>query len=188
MAEGKMDMTMDFTARIIRDIVPGSPVVFISGFHVGCYSLIGSDRISTVRDLKGKKVWAWANMTSAPAIFFKTLVAYVGIDPDKDIEYVLVPNDEALELFKSGKIDALMSVPPGPQQLREQGIGRVLVDTNVDRPWSQYFCCLMIGARQFVTKYPIATKRALRALMKANDLVARNLTWWPATRQWPHNF
>ena len=174
MAEGKMDMTMDFTARIIRDIVPGSPVVFISGFHVGCYSLIGSDRISTVRDLKGKKVWAWANMTSAPAIFFKTLVAYVGIDPDKDIEYVLVPNDEALELFKSGKIDALMSVPPGPQQLREQGIGRVLVDTNVDRPWSQYFCCLMIGARQFVTKYPIATKRALRALMKANDLVARN--------------
>ena len=174
MAEGKMDMTMDFTARIIRDIVPGSPVVFISGFHVGCYSLIGSDRISTVRDLKGKKVWAWANMTSAPAIFFKTLVAYVGIDPDKDIEYVLAPNDKALELFKSGKIDALMSVPPGPQQLREQGIGRVLVDTNVDRPWSQYFCCLMIGTRQFITKYPIATKRALRALMKANDLVADN--------------
>ena len=174
MAEGKMDMTMDFTARIIRDIVPGSPVVFISGFHVGCFSLIGSDRISTVRDLKGKKVWAWANMTSAPAIFFKTLVAYVGLDPDKDIEYVLVPNDEALELFKSGKIDAFMSVPPGPQQLREQGIGRVLVDTNVDRPWSQYFCCLMIGTRQFITKYPIATKRALRALMKANDLVAGN--------------
>ena len=174
MAEGKMDMTMDFTARIIRDIVPGSPVVFISGFHVGCYSLIGSDRISTVRDLKGKKVWAWTSMRSAPAIFFKTLVAYVGLDPDKDIEYVLVPNDEALELFKSGKIDAFMSVPPGPQQLREQGIGRVLVDSNVDRPWSQYFCCLMIGTRQFITKYPIATKRALRALMKANDLVASN--------------
>jgi len=174
MAEGKMDMTMDFTARIIRDIVPGSPVVFISGFHVGCFSLIASDRISTVRDLKGKKVWPWTTGRSAPAIFFKALVAYVGLDPDKDIEYVLVPNDEALELFKSGKIDAFMSVPPGPQQLREQGIGRVLVDTNVDRPWSQYFCCLMIGTRQFITKYPIATKRALRALMKANDLVASN--------------
>lgn len=171
MAEGKMDMTMDFTGRIIRDIVLGSPVVFISGFHVGCYSLIGSDRISTVRDLKGKKVWAWTSMRSGPAIFFKTLVAYVGLDPDKDIEYVTVPKDEALELFKSGKIDAFMSFPPGPQQLREQGIGRVLVDTNVDRPWSQYFCCLMIGTRQFITKYPIATKRAL---MKANDLVARN--------------
>ena len=174
MAEGKMDMTMDFTARIIRDIVPGSPVVFISGFHVGCFSLIASDRISTVRDLKGKKVWPWTTGRSAPALFFKALVAYVGLDPDKDIEYVLVPNDEALELFKSGKIDAFMSVPPGPQQLREQGIGRVLVDTNVDRPWSQYFCCLMIGTRQFITKYPIATKRALRALMKANDLVASN--------------
>ncbi|MDH3327657.1 MAG: ABC transporter substrate-binding protein [Desulfobulbaceae bacterium] len=174
MAEGKIDMTTEFTGRMIRDVVPGNELVFISGLHVGCYSLIGSKRINSVRDLKGKKVWAWTNMRSGPVIFFKALIAYVGLDPDKDVEYVLVPKAEAMELFKQGKIDAFMSFPPGPQQLREQGIGRVLVDTNVDRPWSQYFCCLMLGTRQFITKYPIATKRALRALMKANDLVAKD--------------
>jgi len=174
MAEGKIDMTTEFTGRMIRDVVPGNELVFISGLHVGCYSLIGSDRINSVRDLKGKKVWAWTNMRSGPVIFFKALIAYVGLDPDKDVEYVLVSKAEAMELFKQGKIDAFMSFPPGPQQLREQGIGRVLVDTNIDRPWSQYFCCLMLGTRQFITKYPIATKRALRALMKANDLVAKD--------------
>lgn len=174
MAQGKIDMTTEFSGRMIRDVVPGNELVFISGLHVGCYSLIGSKRINSIRDLKGKKVWAWTNMRSGPVIFFKALIAYVGLDPDKDVEYVLVPKPEAMELFKQGKIDAFMSFPPGPQQLREQGIGRVLVDTNVDRPWSQYFCCLMLGTRQFITKYPIATKRAIRALMKANDQVAKD--------------
>ena len=171
---GRVDFAADFTANSLMLWVPGDPIDFISGFHIGCYSLIGSDKIKTVRDLKGKKVWAWTSMRSGPAIFFKTLVAYVGLDPDKDIEYVLVPKDEAMELFKRGKIDALMSFPPGPQQLREQGIGRVLVDTNVDRPWSQYFCCMVNASKKFTRENPIATKRALRAILKSNDIVDRD--------------
>lgn len=172
MAEGKVDMTTEFVGRMIRDVVPGDELVFIAGLHAGCYSLIGSERVSSVRDLKGKKVWAWTNLRSGPVIFFKALVAYVGLDPERDIEYVTVSKEEAIELFLQGKIDAFMSFPPGPQQLRQLGIGRVLVDTNVDRPWSQYFCCLMLATRQFITRYPIATKRTLRALLMANDLVA----------------
>jgi NitT/TauT family transport system substrate-binding protein len=40
----------------------------------------------------------------------------------------------------------------------------------VDRPWSQYFCCMMAGNREFVRKYPVATKAVLRAILKAADL------------------
>lgn len=40
----------------------------------------------------------------------------------------------------------------------------------MDRPWSQYFCCLLAGRREFVDKHPIATKRILRAILKAADL------------------
>jgi NitT/TauT family transport system substrate-binding protein len=43
----------------------------------------------------------------------------------------------------------------------------------MDRPWSQYFCCLMAGNREFVRKNPVATKRALRAILKATDIAAR---------------
>ena len=42
----------------------------------------------------------------------------------------------------------------------------------MDRPWSQYCCCLVAGNRDFVRKYPIATKRALRAIFKAADVCA----------------
>ena len=47
------------------------------------------------------------------------------------------------------------------------------MNTATDRPWSQYFCCMLLGNRQFVEKNPVASKRALRAILKATDLCAR---------------
>ena len=41
-----------------------------------------------------------------------------------------------------------------------------------DRPWSHYFCCTVFGNRDFVRDNPVATKRFLRALLKAADLCA----------------
>jgi NitT/TauT family transport system substrate-binding protein len=42
----------------------------------------------------------------------------------------------------------------------------------MDRPWSQYFCCVVVGNTEFVRNYPVATKRALRAILKATDMCA----------------
>lgn len=146
----------------------------LSGFHVGCYALIGSDRVRSVRDLKGKTVWAGSLEHGGPHLFFSAIVSYVGLDPRKDIKYVWVKKDEAMDMFRSGKIDALISFPPGPQELMAKGIGRLLIDTNVDKPWSQYFCCMVSGQSDFVKNNPIAAKRALRAILKAIDVVARD--------------
>jgi NitT/TauT family transport system substrate-binding protein len=54
--------------------------------------------------------------------------------------------------------------------LRARHIGRVIFDTAVDRPWSQYFCCMLAGNPEFVRRHPVATKRAMRAILKATDL------------------
>ena len=42
----------------------------------------------------------------------------------------------------------------------------------VDRPWSQYFCCMLAGNPAFVRNNPVATKAVLRAIVKAADLCA----------------
>jgi NitT/TauT family transport system substrate-binding protein len=47
-----------------------------------------------------------------------------------------------------------------------------VVNSAADRPWSQYFCCLVAANREFVRKHPVATKRALRALLKAVNVCA----------------
>jgi NitT/TauT family transport system substrate-binding protein len=67
----------------------------------------------------------------------------------------------------------LLGFAPQPQELRARQIGQVILNTAVDRPWSQYYCCMLMAHREFVTKYPVATKRVLRAFLKATDLCAQ---------------
>ena len=100
------------------------------------------------------------------------MAAQVGLDPDKDIHWVADPAVKPIELFTQGKIDAFLGFPPEPQDLRARHIGRVILNSATDHPWSQYFCCLLGGDREYVSKYPIATKRVLRAVLKAADLCA----------------
>ena len=174
--DAAVDISPDFIALAMHNIEKQKnlPVKLLAGLHVGCYALVGSERINSVRDLKGKTVWTGSLKNNGPHIFFSAIVSYVGLDPRTDINYAWVKKDEAMELFKQGKIDAFMSFPPGPQELMAKGIGKLLVDTNVDKPWSQYFCCMISGQSDFVKNNPIATKRALRAILKANDIIARD--------------
>ena len=105
-------------------------------------------------------------------VFLASMVAYVGLDPGKDINWVVHPPAEAMQLLAEGKIDALIAFPPGPQELRAKQIGQVVVSSALDRPWSQYFCCMAVANREFARNYPVATKRALRAILKATDICA----------------
>src|SRR5262245_55001354 len=77
-----------------------------------------------------------------------------------------------MRLFAEGRIDAFLGFPPEPQELRAKGIGSVVVSTLNDRPWSQYFCCMVSASRDFVRTAPVATKRVLRAMLKATDICA----------------
>jgi NitT/TauT family transport system substrate-binding protein len=65
-----------------------------------------------------------------------------------------------------------MVSPPFPQELAAMKVGRVVINTAVDRPWSNYFCCMVTANREFVRQHPVATKRALRAIVKGADLCA----------------
>jgi len=134
--------------------------------------LVGTERVRAIRDLKGKTVAV--NGRGAPDhMFLASMAAYVGLAPQKDITWVTSPPAEAVQLLTEGKIDALMAFPPLVQELRAKRIGHVVVSSTVDRPWSQYFCCMVVGHREFVRKHPVATKRAVRAIVKATDLCAR---------------
>jgi NitT/TauT family transport system substrate-binding protein len=77
-----------------------------------------------------------------------------------------------MELFVERKVDAFLGFPPEPQELRARGISHVILNTTTDKPWSQYFCCVLVGNREFVHNHPVATKAFLRALLKANDICA----------------
>ena len=170
-ASGEADIGGDFAAPVILRIEAGDPIVMLAGEHIGCFELLGSERIRAIRDLKGRTV-AVPALDPAPYAFLASMAAYVGLDPRKDINWVNHSPDESMKLLAEGKIDAYLGFPPNPQEFRAKKIGRVVVNSAVDRPWSQYFCCMLVGNREFVRKNPVATKRALRAIMKSADLCA----------------
>jgi NitT/TauT family transport system substrate-binding protein len=142
----------------------------LAGVHVGCFEVFGHHGIRSIADLKGKSVGVLA-LGSSQHVYLATMLAYIGLDPRKDIAWVTPSASvKPIELFATGKVDAYLGFAPEPQDLRARQIGHVVVDSAVDRPWSQYFCCMLTSNREFVRQHPVATKRVLRAILKAADL------------------
>jgi NitT/TauT family transport system substrate-binding protein len=168
LAAGLIDLSQDDTTAYLMSLEAGAPITIVGGIHTGCWELFANASVRSVRDLKGKTVAA-AEGSSRQA-FVAGLATFVGLNPKKDITWVDYEPGKSLQLFAEGKIDAFMGFAPEPQELRAKKIGRVLIDLGSDQPWSQYFCCMAAANRDFLRKNPVATKRALRALLKAADL------------------
>ena len=167
-ARGEADFGFDFAADSVAMIDRGVAITVVSGVHVGCIELLAKQTIRSVSDLKGKRVGI-PGFGNSSHVHITLMAAEVGLDPSKDIDWVV---GSEKQLFIDGKIDAFIGVSPDPQELRARQIGHALLKTAVDRPWSQYFCCMLIGNREFVRNYPAATKRVVRTILKAADFCA----------------
>jgi len=170
-ARGEIDFGSNFAPVLVTGLDRGFPITALGPEHVGCFEVFGKEGIQSILDLKGKSVGVEA-IGSPTHLFLSVIAANIGIDPSKDINWVTSGSVKPMQLFMDGKIDAFLGLPPEPQQLRARHVGRVLLDSAVDRPYSHYICCLLIGSRDYVRNYPVATKRVLRAILKANELCA----------------
>ena len=168
-ARGEVDFTTNFSPPLIIAIDAGEPITIVAGEHIGCFEVFAREGIRGIPDLKGKTVGV-QGLRSSQYTFLSGMASYVGLDPAKDIRWVTSSSPKPMELFAEGKIDAFLGLPPEPQELRARNIGRVIFNSATDRPWSQYFCCMVAGNRDYVRKHPVATKRVLRAIIKATDL------------------
>jgi NitT/TauT family transport system substrate-binding protein len=168
-ADGAVDFSVTFAVNHIQAIDHGAPITILAGVHAGCYELFAREGLGSITELKGKQVGL---QNGSPALL-KLMAVQVGLDPEKDFQWVIDPKVKPLDLFAAGKIDAFLGFPPEPQELRSRHAGHVILDTTVDRPWSQYFCCMLAGNREYVQRHPVATRRVVRAILKATDLCAQ---------------
>ena len=143
----------------------------MAGVHPGCFELFANEGIHRITDLKGRSVGTLA-LGSGGHVFLSAIATYVGLDAVKDINWVASLSPKPMELFAEGKVDAVLAFPPDSQQLRARNVGHVILNGTADRPWSQYFCCVLTANTDFIQKHPLATKRVVRAILKATDLCA----------------
>ena len=172
LVSGDAQMGMLFLGPFLLRLDEGAPLLILSGGHVGCLELFAHEPIRSVRDLKGRSVAVAGLLGTATHVFLATIMAYIGLDPRTDVTIVAHPPREAMRLFEAKKVDAYIAAPPFAQELHAKKIGHVVVNSSVDRPWSQYFCCVVAGHQEFVRKNPVATKRALRAILKGANICA----------------
>jgi NitT/TauT family transport system substrate-binding protein len=167
LGHGKFDFQSELSLALVTAIDRGLPITVVTGVHVGCYELFAHGGIRGIADLKGKRVGQLGGFD-----LIQMMAAYVGLDPKKDLILVDDPAAKPADLFVEGKLDAYLALPPEVQELRARKVGHVVLRTAVDRPWSQYFCCMLAANREYAARYPGATKRVMRAILKAADLCA----------------
>jgi NitT/TauT family transport system substrate-binding protein len=184
-ARGVLDFQTSLAfGSLPRAIETGLPIVALAGIHIGCFELFAREGIRHIADLKGKSVGLPG---TSPAALRTLMAAWVGLDPSKDFRWVTEtstrdqtlasdivtdPWTTPLDLFVEGKIDACLTGPEQGEELRARHAGHVIFNTTTDSPWSQYFCCMLVGNREYVRRYPVATRRVLHAILKTADLCA----------------
>jgi NitT/TauT family transport system substrate-binding protein len=170
-ADGEVDFDMLAAVDYLPLLDADRALTVLSGVHVGCFELRANDSIQSITDLRGKRVAATAPLGfSADYLLVSVMAAYVGLKPLTDIIWVTDSKVSQADLFTMGKVDAFVGFPPDPSQPCMESAGHLVVNTAHDRPWSDYFCCMVAANSHFTHNNPVATKRALRAILKATDI------------------
>jgi NitT/TauT family transport system substrate-binding protein len=172
-AAGDIDFGIGYAAALIPVIDAGAPLVMLGGIHVGCWRIFGTGDIKSMRDFKGKTV-SILGPDFTDGIFMAMTLANVGLNLRQDVKLVSNPPTENARLLSSGEVDAVVAFPPVSKDLQAKGIGTVVLNSLTDPPWSNYICCMAAVNGRWREKHPVATKRAVRAMLKGTDLVAKD--------------
>jgi NitT/TauT family transport system substrate-binding protein len=168
---GTVDFASTFAGTLVYHLDNGMPITALAGIHEGCYELFAHEPIRSISELRGKSI-AIQDLNSDGHHYLAMMAAHVGLDPKRDFNWIISPDGSAMNLFIERKADAFLAFPPEPQELRALHAGRAIISTIADKPWSQYFCCALYGSKDFIQRHPVATRRYLRALLKATDYCA----------------
>jgi NitT/TauT family transport system substrate-binding protein len=175
LALGGYDVTHHLIMYFLKPIEQGLDVKFTGGIHRGCLRVQASSKgnIHSVKDLRGKKIGV-PGMGTPPFIFANRVLGANGIDPKKDVEWLVFPAGELGLALDKGEVDAVADSEPIGSMLVAQGKVRNIADQAVDMPYKEEYCCAVLANGKFLKKNPNAVAAATRALLKAAKWVETN--------------
>lgn len=182
---GESDFGVAYGNQVVSGVDARYPWVALAGCHTGCIELWAAPEITSLGELKGKRMDVWDKLVGprpdlqATGIFYGLLVSVlsqIGLSPSDMKLTEVAPNVSTTARYLDGTSDATFTAVHGGAVMRRnpRKRGQVILDTAVDRPWSQYYCCLLVANRDWVRSNPVATKRVTRAFLRASDLVTKD--------------
>ena len=172
-ARGDIDFDLETAAWVAYQVDAGEPITALAGVHPGCYELFAHEPIQAISDLKGKRVGIAQQLGQSGHLLLTVIAAQVGLDPHKDIEWTASPTASPMELFAARPGRCFPRVAA-----RGAGAARPQDRTRDPQPGHrQAMVAVSSAASRSATgsssaTHPVATKRFLRAILKAADICA----------------
>jgi NitT/TauT family transport system substrate-binding protein len=175
MALGGFDITHHLVMYFLKPIEQGLDVKFTGGIHRGCLRVQAAvnGKINSVEDLRGKRIGV-PGMGTPPFIFANRVLSAHGIDPSKEITWIVFPAGELGLALDKGQVDAVADSEPIGTLLVAGGKVKNVADQAKDAPYSSEYCCEVIVSGKFLAANPKAAAAATRALLKAAKWVQTN--------------
>ena len=114
---GDADISMTYGLRWVYRLDSGLPITVLAGIHTGCNELFVTERVRSLSDLRGKTLAVGA-LGGVQHQLIAIVLKQIGLDWQKDVKVEVHPSADAIRLLGEGKIDALLTLPPEPQELR----------------------------------------------------------------------
>jgi len=175
LALGGFDVTHHLVMYFLKPIEQGLDVKFTGGIHRGCLRVQAPAKspLNSIKDLKGKRIGI-PGMGTPPFIFANRVLGANGIDPGKDITWLVFPAGELGLALDKGEVDAVATSEPIGTLLTADGKVRTIADQAQDPPYNNEYCCAVLVNGKFLAKNPKAAAAATRALLKAAKWVETN--------------
>ncbi len=85
---GDLDFALMDAPTLVFQLDTSVSITALAGVHTGCLELFAHDEsIRTISDLKGKRVGI-SYLGSSGHMLLAVMVAHVGLDPHKDIDWI----------------------------------------------------------------------------------------------------
>jgi two-component system, oxyanion-binding sensor len=121
-----------------------------------------------LRDQRTPPRFAVVHVFSTHNLLLRHWLASAGIDPDLDLEIVVIPPERVVTELAAGHIAGFCAGAPWGDLAEETGTGRILLGSSTIRPRHPEKCLAL--AADWATRQPVAVAALLRALRTAQRL------------------
>ncbi len=131
-------------------------------------SLVLANKHKDNRDPKNWKGFTFAVPfdQSHQALQLRNYLANAGLDPDKDVQYRVVPPTEYVSSLRVGSIDGFFGGEPGGQRAVFEGAGFIhLISKEI---WDGHPCCSVTAAESWIKQNPNTFMAFYRAIIAAS--------------------
>ena len=165
---------VDFSALIgslIGAAIKGAPLKLVACSQDRTpIVFVARPSIKSVKELRGKTIGI-PSYGSTPDVVGRMVLKHFGVDPEKEIKAIGLPTDAArLAALKEGMVDAIVVAPPIDYEGKKLGFNVLARAGDI---FTFPYNGLGTNMRK-IKERPDQVKRAIRALIKANNYIRKN--------------